>query len=65
MAILKKENVVKVKNSPYEIESLLKQGFEIVDEVEPKLQPLAENPVIEESEEVSEEIKVKKGGKKS
>ena len=69
MAILQKGNIVKVKNSPYEIRNLKKQGFVEVDKVEPKLQPLAENPddddvilIPDEAFEVEE--KPKKKGKK-
>jgi len=64
MAILQKDNVVKVKNSPYEIESLKKQGFEVVDEVEPKLQPLVENPIEEEIVENAEVEAPRKKGRK-
>jgi len=75
MAIFRKGDEIKIKNSPFEKESLKKQGFEEVDDVEPKLLPLTENPEVKEETipegspepEAAAEIKdkPKKGSKKS
>ena len=61
MAVLQKDNVVKIKNSPYEIESLKKQGFVVIDD------PVVEKPVEAPAPKVEKPVEKKadKGGEKS